>query len=119
MTQSRRVLRVLDDVGLRQVAAERLADAVADPQIHPHEKLGGVHRRSDGLSIERLRAGDGAVEDQRPGDRDPKTVRVDRDARVAGRRRDSAPVGIAAVDGGLDEAARDDGPSQGARLRVL
>ena len=45
--------------------------------------------------------------------------RRQRQAGVAGRARDASPVGIGAVDGGLDEVAADDGARHGPRVGVV
>src|SRR5262249_44625048 len=65
-----------------------------------------------------------AVEDGHAGDGDREAVRVERngrsgEGRVAGRGGDPAPVRIAAVDRGLDQAAADHLTSDSPRLRVV
>ena len=132
-------------VGLGQVAAEGLAGAVAEAEVERDHDLGGVHRRARRGAIELDRAARGRrrTRDGRRsrsgGGRGSSTAGVPaRDRRLVGasgrrprapRRSasralpaapgDPAPVRVAAVGRGLDQARRDDRAGHGPGLGVV
>ena len=128
---------------LGQVAAERLAGAGAQPEVEPDQEPRGVHRGPRGGAVEGDRAAGRPSEDEVAGDRDPEPIRIERrpgvptasraassaeqpggledrgvgESGVAGGAGDPAPVRVAAVDRGLDQRRRDDGPGHRPRRR--
>ena len=115
-------------------------DAVAQTQVQADEDFGRIHGGAHRVAVEVHRL---AGEDDRPGDGDAqlpelqhrpaagpwhglRVVQAGRlelflvgQAGVAGGSGHAAPVGVAAVDRGLEEAAADDGPGHGARVVVI